>query len=111
MRVIKETNSNDWPKRCKCDAIAAYANQPSIYSTFDFETFCKCRGMKPEGCKKYKRDIEGYLKEYGKKNAPWSYLDDFIANNQELYNSLFKKQFNIIPFSLAKHGKYKGKYC
>lgn len=109
--VMRHENYKKSPFYHLYDAIAAYANQPSIYSTFDFETFCKCRGMKPEGYKKYKRDIEGYLKEYEKKNAPWTYLDDFIVNNQELYNNLFKKQFNIIPFSLAEHGKYKGKYC
>lgn len=84
------------------DAIAAWANQPSIYSTFSFDMFCKCRGMQVEGYKKYKRDIEGYLAEYGKKNAPWTYLDDFnIKTNGE-----FIDIFSILPFSLAKHGKY-----
>lgn len=85
------------------DAIAAWVNQPAIYSKFDFDIFCKCRGMKPEGYKKYKRDIVGYLTEYGKKNAPWTYLEDF---NQQT-NNCFDDIFHILPFSLAKYGKYK----
>ena len=68
--VMRHENYKKSPFFHLYDAIAAYANQPSIYATFDFETFCKCRGMKPEGYKKYKRDVEGYLKEYKKKNAP-----------------------------------------
>lgn len=68
------------------------------------------RGMKPEGYKKYKRDIDGYLAEYGKKNAPWTYLEDFIENNKILYNEVFKERFEMLLFSLAKHGKYKDKH-
>lgn len=105
--VMRHENYKKSPFFHLYDAIAAYANQPSIYATFDFETFCKCRGMKPEGYKKYKRDVEGYLKEYKKKNAPWSYLEDFVENNQNLYNQIFRKRFQILPFSLAQYGKYK----
>lgn len=101
--VMRHENYKTSPYYHLYDAIAAYANQPSIYSTFDFETFCKCRGMKPEGYKKYKRDIDGYLKEYGKKNAPWTYLEDFQSRTDDI----FKKQFNTLPFSLAEYGKYK----
>lgn len=108
--VMRHENYKNSPFYHLYDAIAAYANQPSIYSTFDFDTFCKCRGMKPEGYKKYKRDIDGYLAEYGKKNAPWTYLEYFIKNNKEVYDTIFKERFNILPFSLAKYGKYKGKY-
>lgn len=105
--VMRHENYKKSPFFHLYDAIAAYANQPSIYATFDFETFCKCRGMKPEGYKKYKRDVEGYLKEYKKKNAPWSYLEDFVENNQNLYNQIFRERFQILPFSLAQYGKYK----
>lgn len=107
--VMRHENYKKSPFFHLYDAIAAYANQPSIYATFDFETFCKCRGMKPEGYKKYKRDVEGYLKEYKKKNAPWSYLEDFVENNQNLYNQIFRERFQILPFSLAQYGKYKKK--
>lgn len=105
--VMRHENYKKSPFYHLYDAIAAYANQPSIYSTFDFEMFCKCRGMKPEGYKKYKRNVEGYLKEYKKKNAPWTYLEDFIQNNQDLYNQIFKERFQLLPFSLAQYGKYK----
>ena len=101
--VMRHENYKNSPFYHLYDAIAAWVNQPAIYSKFDFDIFCKCRGMKPEGYKKYKRDIEGYLAEYGKKNAPWTYLEDF---NQQT-NNCFNDIFNILPFSLAQYGKYK----
>lgn len=108
--VMRHENYKKSPFYHLYDAIAAWVNQPSIYSTFDFEMFCKCRGMKPEGYKKYKRNIDGYLAVYGKKNAPWTYLEDFIENNKGIYNEIFKERFEMLPFSLAKYGKYKRKY-
>lgn len=101
--VMRHENYKNSPFYHLYDAIAAWANQPAIYSTFDFNTFCKCRGMKPEGYKKYKRNIEGYLAEYKKKYAPWTYLEDFNSKT----DNLFSKEFNILPFSLAEYGKYK----
>lgn len=103
--VMRHENYKNSPFYHLYDAIAAWVNQPAIYSKFDFDIFCKCRGMKPEGYKKYKRDIEGYLAEYGKKNAPWTYLEDF----NKITNNVFDNIFNILPFSLAEYGKYKGK--
>ena len=88
------------------DAIAAWVNQPSIYSTFSFDMFCKCRGMKPEGYKKYKRDVEAYLQEYKKKYAPWTYLEEFIEQNEVEYKQYFERLFSILPFSIAEYGKY-----
>ena len=104
--VMRHENYKNSPFVHIYDAIAAWANQPSIYATFCFEDFCKCRGMKPEGYKKYKRDFNGYLKEYKKKNAPWTYLDNFVNDNFLIYNKLFKEYFKILPFSLAQFGKY-----
>ena len=104
--VMRHENYKHSPYYHLYDAIAAWANQPSIYSTFNFDIFCKCRGMKPEGYKKYKRNVDGYLAEYNKKNAPWTYLEDF--NNKTNY--MFDDIFRVLPFSLAEYGKYKNKY-
>lgn len=104
--VMRHENYKKSPFSHIYDAIAAWTNQPAMYSTFTFDMFCKCRGMKPEGYKKYKRDIIGYLEEFGKKNAPWTYLEDF--NNKT--NNCFEKEFSTLPFSLAEYGRYKGKY-
>lgn len=104
--VMRHENYKHSPYYHLYDAIAAWVNQPSIYSTFNFYIFCKCRGMKPEGYKKYKRNVDGYLAEYNKKNAPWTYLEDF--NNKTNY--MFDDIFRVLPFSLAEYGKYKNKY-
>ena len=104
--VMRHENYKHSPYYHLYDAIAAWVNQPSIYSTFNFDIFCKCRGMKPEGYKKYKRNVDGYLAEYNKKNAPWTYLEDF--NNKTNY--MFDDIFRVLPFSLAEYGKYKNKY-
>ena len=62
--------------------------------------------MKPEGYKKYKRDVEAYLQEYKKKYAPWTYLEEFIEQNEVEYKQYFERLFSILPFSIAEYGKY-----
>ena len=104
--VMRHENYKKSPFYHLYDAIAAWVNQPSIYSTFSFDMFCKCRGMKPEGYKKYKRDVEAYLQEYKKKYAPWTYLEEFAEQNEVEYKQYFEDLFSILPFSIAEYGKY-----
>lgn len=56
-------------------AVAAWCNQPSIFNTFTFRLFCQCRGMRKNGYKLYKRDIETYLKEIGVKGSEWRAME------------------------------------
>ena len=56
-------------------AVAAWCNQPSIFNTFTFRLFCQCRGMRRNGYKLYKRDIETYLKEIGVKGSEWRAME------------------------------------
>ena len=96
--VMRHENYKKSPFYHMYDNIASWTNQISMYKTFCFEDFCKCRGMKLEGYKKYKRDFEGYLTEY-KKYSSWNYLDDFYKQTE----NMFKKEFNILPFDLAEY--------
>lgn len=56
-------------------AVAAWCNQPSIFNTFTFRLFCQCRGMRKNGYKLYKRDVEGYLRDIGKKGSEWRAME------------------------------------
>lgn len=98
--VMRHENYKQSPFSHIYDVIASWVNQPSMYKTFCFEDFCKCRGMKAEGYKKYKRDFKGYLTEY-KKYSSWVYLEDFYKET----GTMFEKEFNILPFDLAQYGK------
>lgn len=57
-------------------AVAAWCNQPSIFNTFTFRLFCQCRGMRKNGYKIYKRDVEGYLRDIGKKGSKWRAMEE-----------------------------------
>ena len=56
-------------------AVAAWCNQPSMFKSFTFRLFCQCRGMRKNGYKMYKRDIEAYLRNIGKKGSEWSSME------------------------------------
>lgn len=101
--IMRHENYKNCPYFQIYDCIAAWCNQPSIFKSFDFESFCKCRGMKPEGYKKYKRNFEGYLKEYKHKYASWNYFDNFM----DATNFQFTKTASILPKSLAQYGIWK----
>lgn len=79
--------------------IASWANQPSLFKKFSLGMFGRCRGMNNEGYKKYKRDIEGYLKDGNKKGACWRYVEEFEQQNPEL-----KYLLDIVPDSLVEFG-------
>lgn len=59
--------------------VAAYCNQPSMFQSFTFRLFSQCRGMRKDGYKKYKRDIDSYLKDVGFKGSEWRSMED-ISN-------------------------------
>ena len=56
--------------------------------------------MKSEGYKKYKKDINGYLTEYGKdaKGSSWVAYEEYVERNGD------NKLFHIIPRDNAKYG-------
>ena len=98
--VMRHENYKKSPYRGLYDAIAAWCNQPSFFKTFTFEEFCKCRGMKADGYKKYKKNITGYLTEYGEtaRGASWKYYDEFVSRNGD------SDYFHMIPKDVATFG-------
>lgn len=95
--VMRHENYKKSPYRGLYGAIAAWCNQPSFFKTFTFEEFCKCRGMKADGYKKYKKNITGYLAEYGEtaRGASWKYYDEFVSKNED------SDYFHLIPKDMA----------
>ena len=59
--------------------VASWCNQPSMFKTMSFRLFSQCKGMKREGYNKHKRDVEGYLQEYGVKGSEWQSME-MVAN-------------------------------
>lgn len=103
--IMRHENYKKCPYYYIYDCIAAWCNQPSMFKSFNFFEFCKCRGMKPEGYKKYKRDFDGYLKEYKNKYASWNHLDNFM----KMTNDIFLKEIEILPKKISKYGIWKVK--
>lgn len=56
-------------------AVASWCNQIHMLKTFSFRLFCECRGMRRNGYSKYKRDIDGYLKDIGIKGSCWKEME------------------------------------
>lgn len=69
--------------------LAAWTNQPSIFKTFDFITFVKCKAM---GTKysKYKRNIDKYLQDGGKKNTNWLLIEEFCKTHKNLFEKYLR---------------------
>lgn len=55
--------------------VASWCNQPSMFKTFTFRLFTQCRAMRSGDYKKYKRDIDRYLKEVGWKGSEWRSME------------------------------------
>lgn len=72
-------------------AIASWCNQPSIFNTFTFRLFCQCRGMRKNGYNIYKRDIEGYLRDIGKKGSEWRAMEEI----ETLFPHIAEKYFDF----------------
>ena len=70
-------------------SVAAWCNQPSIFSTFTFRLFCQCRGMRKNGYSTYKRDIEAYLKNVGIKGSEWRAMEDVEKHFPEIAEKYF----------------------
>lgn len=70
-------------------AVAAWCNQPSIFNTFTFRLFCQCRGMRRNGYKLYKRDVERYLKDIGIKGSEWRAMEQVANLYPEIANTYF----------------------
>ena len=85
--------------------LASWCNQPNLFKKFNFKLFCQCRGMSNDNYKKYKRDIDLYLKEVGKKMSCWKYYDWFVEKLKQ-NNRLeeFENYFNIVPDSILEYG-------
>lgn len=56
-------------------AVSSWCNQPAIFKTFTFRLFCKCKGMRKDGYRIYKRDVDAYLKDGGFKGKEWQTLE------------------------------------
>ena len=56
--------------------------------------------MKADGYKKYKKNITGYLTEYGEtaRGASWKYYDEFVSSNGD------SNYFHLIPKDVATFG-------
>lgn len=72
-------------------AIAAWCNQPNIFTTFTFRVFCQCRGMSKKGYSQFKRDTEAYLKAGGNKQAIWRYMEEA----EQLFPDIAAKYFDF----------------
>lgn len=70
-------------------AVAAWCNQPSIFNTFTFRLFCQCRGMRRNGYKLYKRDVESYLKDIGLKGSEWRAMEQVETLFPEIAEQYF----------------------
>ena len=98
--IMRHENYKQSPYWHIYDCIAAWCNQPSMFKTFTFSDFCKCRGMKPEGYKKYKRNFEEYLAEYKIKYSSWKYFEEFMKDT----NNIFNKEVQVLPKELSEYG-------
>lgn len=69
--------------------VAAWCNQPSIFNTFTFRLFCQCRGMRRNGYKLYKRNVEQYLKDIGVKGSEWRAMEKIATLYPEIAETYF----------------------
>lgn len=72
--------------------VAAWCNQPAMFNSFSFRLFSQCRGMRRAGYRKYKRDIEGYLREIGWKGSEWRSME-LIENR---FPEIAKQYFDFV---------------
>lgn len=94
--VMRHENYTNSPYKWIYIQLAAWANQPLLFKTFDFITFVKCKAM-GTSYSKYKRDIEGYLQDGGKKNETWIALEEFCRTHKELCEKYFNLPLDKAP--------------
>ena len=73
-------------------AVSAWCNQPSMFNSFSFRMFCFCRGMRRNGYKTYKRNVEQYLNDIGIKGSEWRSME-MVEN---LFPDIANKYFDLI---------------
>jgi hypothetical protein len=99
--IMRHENYKTSPYFKIYNLIASWCNQPSLFKTFDFDLFCKCRGMCQKGYKEYHRNIEEYLKKY-KKYSAWNDYEKFM----KLTKNEFEDYVHILPTSISKFGNW-----
>ncbi len=80
-------------------SVAAWCNQPAMFTSFSFRLFCMCRGMSKKGYAKYKRDINGYLQSGGQKLSIWRTMEQYALK----YPQIAKKYFDLDTKGAAKN--------
>lgn len=69
-------------------SLAAWCNQPHIFTKFTFREFCVCCGMGSK-YKKYKRDFASYLRDGGAKGRAWRDMEEFERLCPDVANRYF----------------------
>lgn len=79
--------------------VAAWCNQPSMFNTLSFRLFSQCRGMTKDGYKKYKRDIEGYVRDVNVKGSAWRSME-FI---EQRFPDIAERYFDFVGKPPSKY--------
>lgn len=82
--------------------LTMWCNQPNTFIKSSYEIASKCVSMGNKYYAKYKRNIDLYEKEIGKKNAGWRYYDELC----EIMPELKDKYLTVVPQDIAKYGKW-----
>lgn len=82
--------------------LTMWCNQQNTFVKSSYEVASKCVSMGNKYYAKYKRNIELYEKEIGKKNAGWRYYDELCAVLPELKERYLTKT----PQEIAEYGKW-----
>lgn len=82
--------------------LTMWCNQQNTFIKSSYELASKCVSMGNKYYAKYKRNIELYEKEVGRKNAGWRYYDELC----ELMPELKDKYLTVVPQDMAIYGKW-----
>lgn len=82
--------------------LTMWCNQPNMFIKTSYEVNSKCVSMGNKYYAKYKRNIDLYEKEVGKKNAGWRYYDELCETMPELKD----KYLTVVPQDVAEYGKW-----
>ena len=82
--------------------LTMWCNQQNTFIKSSYEVSSKCVSMGNKYYAKYKRDIDLYEKEVGKKNAGWRYYDELCETIPELKD----KYLTVVPQEIAEYGKW-----
>lgn len=82
--------------------LTMWCNQQNTFIKSSYELASKCVSMGNKYYAKYKRNIDLYEKEIGKKNAGWRYYDELC----EMLPELRDKYLTIAPQDMAEYGKW-----